>query len=363
MRCETGSCVDVLDVDTGGTHVCAVTSDGAVWCWGHTAEGQAGVIAGSPLLRPARVAGIDGAVAVAANYEVSCALKGDGTVWCWGWGWCLGIGDSTVRTTVPLRVSSLDRVIAIEDGGSYMCALRDDGTVWCWGRSYRGIFGDGASGAPESLVPRRIPDLPPLVQLAAGGIAACGLDAEGGVWCWGANEHGELGRGYESGAERPGRVEGLPPARSVAGGSWHACALVEDGRVWCWGAAAFGALGDGTTGSSWVHVTVPQPVRRGRSDYVAIDAGDFTTCAITVTGDPWCWGSNVWGGLADGTTENRGDPVRPVGLTDIAQIDTNSTLSCFLSQAGALSCSGWNLHGEVGDGTTTVRLVATAVAW
>ncbi len=44
-------------------------------------------------------------------------------------------------------------------------------------------------------------------------------------------------------------VDPAPPAcsKAVATGDLHACAVRNDGTVWCWGANDFGQLGDGTT--------------------------------------------------------------------------------------------------------------------
>ncbi len=359
IRCDSGVCLDTVGVSVGESHV----SDGAVWCWGSSLWGQVGVISSTPFLRPTLVAGIEEAVAVAASNTFTCALRDDGTVWCWGSGPGVGTGDAAVRGAAPQRVAGLDRVIAIDRGAYYVCALRDDGSAYCWGGSFLGIFGDGnASGVP-SAAPRRIPDVPAFVHLGAGGHHVCGVDAAGQVYCWGSNQEGQLGRGTESGAERPATVTGMPPAAQVAGGYWHTCALARDGRAFCWGHTSYGAIGDGTTGSTGRHVATAQLVRRSRSDFVAIDAGAFNACALTVTGEPWCWGNNQWGQLADGTDMDRGEAARVPGLSALAQVSTDDSNSCFRGLDGALRCSGWNLHGEVGDGTTTPQFVATPVAW
>lgn len=46
----------VTHVDAGHEHTCAVTADGAVWCWGHNARGQLGNLSTTGSDRPVRVA-------------------------------------------------------------------------------------------------------------------------------------------------------------------------------------------------------------------------------------------------------------------------------------------------------------------
>ena len=40
--CGAGECNRIVDVDTGHRHACAVTNQGAVWCWGENASGEVG---------------------------------------------------------------------------------------------------------------------------------------------------------------------------------------------------------------------------------------------------------------------------------------------------------------------------------
>ncbi|MBL8941779.1 MAG: hypothetical protein JNK45_01475, partial [Myxococcales bacterium] len=62
-------------------------------------------------------------------------------------------------------------------------------------------------------------------------------------WCWGSNEHGQLGvgiieprEGVVQVGERDDWIE-----LSVAGD--HGCARTSDDTVWCWGANAVGQVG------------------------------------------------------------------------------------------------------------------------
>jgi alpha-tubulin suppressor-like RCC1 family protein len=47
----------------------------------------------------------------------------------------------------------------------------------------------------------------------------------------------------------PTPVPGLSAVHTLAAGAQHTCARTRDNRVWCWGANDQGQLGDGTTNS------------------------------------------------------------------------------------------------------------------
>ncbi|MFN7003900.1 MAG: RCC1 domain-containing protein [Roseinatronobacter sp.] len=75
----------------------------------------------------------------------------------------------------------------------------------------------------------------PIVQATAGNVHTCALDADGDVWCWGANRDGQLGDGTFTDRLTPTKVPGLQNVLQIAAGSWHTCAIRANNRVSCWG--------------------------------------------------------------------------------------------------------------------------------
>jgi alpha-tubulin suppressor-like RCC1 family protein len=97
---------------------------------------------------------------------------------------------------------------------------------------------------------------------------------------------------------------------------------------------------------------------------------------MTTTGEMWCWGSNEFGQIGDGTTfegtmgsnsippgrsravqvlQNAGTP-----LTGVTAIAVGYNSSCAVI-SGAAWCWGLNHKGQLGDGTTTNRLYPVRV--
>jgi alpha-tubulin suppressor-like RCC1 family protein len=84
-------------------------------------------------------------------------------------------------------------------------------------------------------------------QLALGADFGCGLAATGSVLCWGGQVNGELGDGkIDRWRVDPEPVHGVTNAVEIAAAYDHACARTSDGVVYCWGANDRGQLGDGT---------------------------------------------------------------------------------------------------------------------
>jgi alpha-tubulin suppressor-like RCC1 family protein len=96
-----------------------------------------------------------------------------------------------------------------------------------------------------SLPPSLVVGPPAAVAIASGGDHSCALTGDGHVWCWGANEVGQLGKGQASPSSAPAEVAGLGNVSAIAAGANHSCALRTDGSVWCWGGNHSGQLGDG----------------------------------------------------------------------------------------------------------------------
>lgn len=181
----------------------------------------------------------------------------------------------------------------------------------------------------------------------------------GRVYCWGLNSTGQLGNGTVEPHARPEVVGGVADATMVAVGGYltgdnsyvgTGCAITTTGEAYCWGNNNYGEVGDGTDGN-----TVEDAVKvGGLTDVKAISTGWGTTCAVAGT-DAYCWGNNEYGQLGIGdATEKVSTPKRVSGLGEVTDISTAYGTTCAVSDGSAF-CWGGNDNGQIGDGRTKAR--------
>ena len=211
--------VDVLGLTSGVTAIttgmefsCALTTNGAVKCWGYNGLGQLGDGTNSNRNVPVQVSGItSGAIAIAGGENHTCALLATGTVKCWGWNAYGQIGDNTTSNrSTPTDVVSLGTNIrSISTGYHHSCAVTTDGAAKCWGRNSEGSLGDGSLTNRTSPVNVTGLSSGVLSINADRSLATCATVSGNSVKCWGYNGHGQLGDGTTTNRTAPVDVTGL----------------------------------------------------------------------------------------------------------------------------------------------------------
>lgn len=175
-----GTTVQALTM--GSSHTCALTTAGGVLCWGGNFEGQLGNGTNVNSLTPVAVTGLAiGVTSIQATRTSTCALTTAGAVLCWG-------GGDTANSLVPVTVPALAAgALAIGAGEDHMCAITSTGTVKCWGRNDRGQLGDGT--AVSRTQPGDVVGLGSGVRHVRGGhLSTCALTNANALFCWG-NDH------------------------------------------------------------------------------------------------------------------------------------------------------------------------------
>jgi alpha-tubulin suppressor-like RCC1 family protein len=297
---STGTPVSVLGLTSGATaiasggfHSCAITSAGGVKCWGYNAQGELGDGSKANSSTPVDVQGLSsGVAAIAVGGFHACAITTGGAVKCWGNGY------GPVPASVPGLSSG---VTAIAAGAGHTCAITSLGGAKCWGGAIGGALGNGTLSPPYSSTPVNVSGLASgVIAMAAGNGYSCAVNDSGAVKCWGTGEHGDLGNGSMAGSLVPVNVLGLATgvAGISAGDAYHVCALTVGGGVKCWGNNITSELGDGTNTDS----AKPVDVIGLASGAVAVAANDTHSCALMADGKVKCWGDNSFGALGTGSS-------------------------------------------------------------
>lgn len=352
VSCIAGCC-DANDdpglpvgIAAGPTSSCTVTSTGKVRCWGLNNTGQLGRGTGKDLLTPATAYNIpSGASAVAIGSVHGCAVVGD-RVGCWGADPSGQLGFDAASTTgveEPGRVRNLRAAkLAVAVGMQHSCALAD-GTVFCWGANDDGQLGDRA--ATPSSAPRTVAMFGTGARaVAASGNTTCAVTREGAVTCWGEREE-------------PYAITGITDAVQITLGSMHGCVLRQGGGVLCWGSNLYAELGAPSNGGDTPVAPVGLPSR-----VVSLSAGGMHTCAVA-EGAVWCWGSNTTDELGRDTGNTSGAPAVVPGLNGAKTVAAGRSHTCVLLDNGKVTCWGDNSFGQLGNGTKDRAKVPVAVTW
>ena len=136
-----------------------MTANGGVKCWGHRAHGRLGNRSsgnGNTYYPVSVYAGSSGSellsdiVQVDIGYGHACAVTSGGGVKCWGRGQAGALGNrSTNNKNYPVSVRAgstgsdfLSNIVQVDVGYAYACAVTSGGGVKCWGNGSSGRLGN-----------------------------------------------------------------------------------------------------------------------------------------------------------------------------------------------------------------------------
>jgi alpha-tubulin suppressor-like RCC1 family protein len=336
---------NVMAISAGGSHTCAVRTDGAAFCWGQNTSGELGDGTLERRLTPVPVMGGHTFRAISAGDTHTCAITTHDRVYCWGdnvHGQSGGNGPAEVGVD-PTLVSDIPFAM-VSAGQDHSCGVATNGTAYCWGQAYLGDS-DARTRRPT---PVQVTG-GPWSTIDAATNYTCALTTAGSAYCWGSNAGGLLGIGNDD-AEKvfPTAVAGVRSYSSISAGIQHACAVSENDRLYCWGSNNTGQLGTGNMTSSNAPVVVT-----GDHNFTGVSSGELFTCATT-TEDVYCWGRNTLGQLGTGNLTQQSAPV-PVNAIPMDNISNFRSHSCALAGEGLAYCWGSNAFGAIGNGTASPR--------
>jgi alpha-tubulin suppressor-like RCC1 family protein len=263
-------------------------------------------------------------------------------------------GPGKAQVTVTVDGTAFDFADAVEvvfdfgavsAGGAHACGMVRD-AIFCWGANDAGQLGraDDQPGRVESDLSFK--------QVVAGGSHTCAIAEDDVVYCWGDTSSSQFDG---AGGPTPVAIDDTLAFASITAGDTHTCGITLDGELYCWGDGTDGRLGSGDESASTTPVMI--------GEYSAVTLGTAHTCALTATDEAFCWGANGAGQL--GLDDTDGPVLSPTAVTGgfaFSNLVAGETHTCGTTTAGATACWGANDSGQVGDATNDPRLTPILVA-
>lgn len=271
---------------------------------------------------------------------------------------------STPVTPTPTTTTISRNVVSLSTGAGHTCAAAE-GNAFCWGRNTSGQLGDGSltdSNKPIIVSKRALPQaatagvcsrtgwngactaysVPPtaavpasalfgktVTKISAGNNHSCAV-ADGKAYCWGNNEHGQLGNRTKTNSTVPVEVDTSPV-------STPAVAALPIGCGGFFQPACTSAAVPAHPASALANKTV-----------VDVQAGALFTCALTSDGKVACWGENAYGQLGVNDRVDRDIP------TALYESDAKPAVTPVPNPCGGLFQSSCQVVGSAAQPRTAL---------
>lgn len=360
---DAGAPPQIVMLAAGERTACALTSAGAVWCWGGNESGQLGdgvsthdgsCTDPSGTFDDHSVAPVSAAITDALQITLGHAhacvrvlgTSSAGEARCWGENGAGQLGHTGAGAGSPIPVRVVDGVGATITGILQLdlyansSVARTASGLLGWGDGFDGQLGfDAASGYVDIPQPWTATGLTltdfDITQ------AGAGIDTDGAVRTWGRDDHGALGRGTTDGLvhEDFAPVAGVSGALAIDHGYMAACARTAT-EVSCWGYpwTALGRDGDHSAcpdaeGSACARPVMGLPA----GEIVDVAISSSTLCIVMMGGDVYC------------TSPTSDTLVRRTGLVPMASLVAGDEFFCGVTLDRRIFCWGRGTCGQTGD--------------
>lgn len=346
-------------------------------------------------------------VQLAQGADWDCARTSLGEVACWGDDSAgqLGVPPRPSRRERPSLVPDLGPVQSLVGGRMHACVLAS-GAALCWGGNEDGQLGQGTQGAAFSPTP--LPGLGQVVEIGAASSGTWAREAGGRLVAFGKGLTYEAGPGpftlgvapsdtaqtavgegwwcvRRAGGGLSCAADGQDPqdlgvlCTDLAGAGDDACAVRQDGRVLCFAPrqaiyerqraieerarmAEIQAQMADLLARAGLEPDPPSPAAEpaepelspleGLAGVADVVAEEEHFCAITRSGEVWCWGTGFRGGLGDGSATDHADAQRVSLPAPAKGISLSEDLSCAFLTDGRSFCWGQSPPGAPDDAYT-----------
>lgn len=243
---------------------------------------------------------------------------------------------------------------SISAGGYHTCGIAFNDAAFCWGDNGYGQLGNG--GTSRSLLPVNVAGGLTFAQVSAGLFHTCGIALPNrDVYCWGRNSKRQLGSGsgnQQSFSLSPVRVVNSLQATSISTDGEHTCVVTGASEVWCWGSNENNGLGTGNGGDLFQYDGTPKR-EAARLQFSQVSAGTTHTCAQTLGGQGYCWGTNRYAESTGAFTNSQLSLATGLGPRQWYQVSAGESISCGISRGAddrQIFCWGRADYGASGLG-------------
>jgi hypothetical protein len=217
--------------DGGTIHV---KTDGSMWVWGQTSNGQLPLVDKQSRSSPTQV-GTDtdwgyGEGKLGGNGDNSTFnIKTDGTLWAWGNNDGGTLGVPGVSQSSPIQVGTDTNWAWVPPNGGFseynnmMAAIKTDGTLWTWGWKKNGGLGHNEHGGPSGdqdpySSPKQVGTDTTWKTVAVGHYACYATKTDNTFWVWGQSSYiGKLGDNKRINRSSPTQLPGTDWKRGSGG--------------------------------------------------------------------------------------------------------------------------------------------------
>ena len=312
----------------------------------------------------------------AGGYELSMALKSDNALLTWGAKYLSGLNanGSYDYHMVDTPTEFMTDVIGFSSGYMHHAAIKSDGSLWVWGRQYCGEFGNGSNTASSN--PTKV--LTSSVQfVSAGGQATGIIKDDGTLWMCGRNDFGQIGNGTTDMTRSFVKI--ISNVKSVSVGWGNTFAITDDNKLYGWGRNDMGQL-PGIEDSMILQPTLIMEdvsmvsLSVSSSSYFAVvktngelhvwESGkdgtqiiDKNVTYVSVGKDYieyikddnslWCFGTNSYGQLGNGNTDNLNSPIKVMDGVKLVKSSIETTFA--LKENGSVWSWGHNINNLLGQ--------------
>ncbi len=286
---------------------------------------------------------------IKAGEKHALGIKPNGELW--GWGYCIGVGDSTVNLFncqdryIPVKIGKDTTWRVIGAGKDHSAGIKANGSLWTWGENFYGQLGEPTLPLGTRF-PIKIDTSNQWLNVITGDYFSFALKNNGSLWGWGRNVAAILGDTTYTNKSIPTQVGTSTNWLSykIATGEYHVVALKNDGTIWGWGGNNYGQLGDSMLNTKFYPTQIGSD-----NDWKYIDAGSNHTMGIKNNGTLWGWGENQYGKLGNGNTINKYFPTQIGTDTTWKAISLGRMHSIGIKKNGTLWAWGYNEGGITGD--------------